>query len=151
MCVGSNSLFAPVSNTCGQVSSNRWLCGVNSRLRQRQCATIGAVESPDVPLEFKQSIRDYKEGIVITLSYPDGSKITLQQGGMVQGPRFHVNRIVTQSDTPDRLSRTEVDARSGTFSRLDIYKPKPPKGTSITWLELSRQTSGSMMFEASES
>lgn len=92
--------------------------------------------SLSVPSGFQESVRDYKEGVVIALSYPDGSEITLQQGGMMQDPHPDADQIVARSDSKDRLSRRGVDMRSGTFWRLDSYKQKLPKGTSITWLDL---------------
>lgn len=79
---------------------------------------------------------------MITLSYPDGSEITLQQGGMMQDPHPNADQIVTRSESRDRVSRRGADTRSGTFWRLDSYKQKLPKNTSITWLELFPPTVG---------
>ena len=90
-----------------------------------------------VPTDFQESTRDYREGIVITLSYSDGSAIALQQGGMMQEPTFDVDEVIKQSDGPNRVSRSGADSKSGTFWRLDSYKRRPPsKKASITWLEL---------------
>src|SRR5689334_7231312 len=41
-----------------------------------------------VPAGFKVENYDYREGIITTLVYQDGSRITLQSGGMYSLPLF---------------------------------------------------------------
>src|SRR5262249_23411738 len=58
-----------------------------------------------VPSGYKEETRNYTEGIVTYLHYPDSSYIILQHGGMfqvpmLQGPEYLVSKT---KDLPDRI------------------------------------------------
>lgn len=68
----------------------------------------------DVPRGFTSDTDNYREGIVTTLHYPDGSSIILQRGFMYRIPLFQ--------DEKDVLDSSAV--KSGTTVRRGHYKGK---------------------------
>jgi hypothetical protein len=70
-----------------------------------------------VPAGYKEETRSYVEGVLTTLTYPDGSYIVLHIGGMMKLPLF--------SEPTHRVSEEQVMAnrivRSGTVQNTNLF------------------------------
>jgi protein TonB len=83
-----------------------------------------------VPPEFSADTYNYKEGIVTTLHYSDGSKILLQSGGMYripmfQGPDFQLD---SSTESPTKTIRVGRIKDSALCWREDNFKMGPVNG-----------------------
>jgi hypothetical protein len=67
----------------------------------------------DVPIGFSADTWNYKEGIVTTLSYKDGSSIVLQRGLMYRIPMFQDPEDVVDSS----IEGNERTMRKGHYKR----------------------------------
>jgi hypothetical protein len=92
----------------------------------------------NVPAGFKIEIYDYREGVVTTLRYEDGSCITLQSGGMFRLPLFQGKEyaVISSTDLDGKTVRTGRSASGELCWREDNYKPKKATGKHISILAL---------------
>ena len=91
-----------------------------------------------VPAGFKVENYDYREGIVTTLVYQDGSRITLQSGGMYGLPLFKGAEytLISTEELPAKTVRVGRAANGTTCWRDDHYRPKTANGERISLLAL---------------
>jgi hypothetical protein len=91
-----------------------------------------------VPAGFKIEIHDYREGVVTTLRYEDGSRITLQSGGMFRLPLFQGEEyaLISSTDLDSKTVRVGRSTSGGLCWREDNYKPKKATGKHISMLAL---------------
>jgi hypothetical protein len=91
-----------------------------------------------VPTGFKVENYDYREGIVTTLVYEDGSRITLQSGGMYSLPLFQGPEYILTSteQLPQKTVRVGRSASRTACWREDNYRPKKANGKRISLLAL---------------
>src|SRR5690348_12139279 len=88
-----------------------------------------------VPTGFSSETSNYKEGIITTLSYRDGSRIILQYGGMIRIPLLQEGHFVEKTtDTTNRVTRKGRNSHADTCWREDGFKRKT--GRNATWLDL---------------
>jgi len=92
----------------------------------------------NVPAGFKVETYDYREGIVTTLQYEDGSHITLQSGGMFRLPLFQGEEypLISSTDLAAKIVRIGRSASGESCWREDNYKVKKAGGTHISLLAL---------------
>jgi hypothetical protein len=91
-----------------------------------------------VPAGFKVENYDYREGIVTRLVYQDGSRITLQSGGMYGMPLFKGAEyiLICTEELPAKTVRVGRAANGTTCWREDNYRPKTANGKRISLLAL---------------
>jgi hypothetical protein len=79
-----------------------------------------------VPAGFKVENYNYREGIVTTLLYRDGSRVTLQSGGMYRLPLFQGAEyvLISSTDQDAKTVRLGRSANGKTCWREDNYRPK---------------------------
>jgi hypothetical protein len=87
----------------------------------------------NVPAGFKLENYDYREGIVTTLHYADGSRITLQSGGMFRIPLFQGPEyvLISSTDLDEKIVRSGRSANGELCWREDNYRPKKVSGKRI--------------------
>jgi hypothetical protein len=105
-------LLALASVTCGAQSSGRDELTTFTVLKNRR----QRIASIRVPAGYKEETNSYAEGVFTTLSYPDGSYIVLQIGGMTKVPLFTEpkHRVFERRVFSDRI------VRGGTIQNTDL-------------------------------
>ena len=86
-----------------------------------------------VPRGFAADTYNYREGIVITLRYPDGAKILLQVGGMYRIPMLQdaENALISTKELDKKTIRLGRYSNSELYWREDNYKPVKTNGKSV--------------------
>jgi hypothetical protein len=79
-----------------------------------------------VPVGPAVEVYDYREGIVTTLRYRDGSSIVLQVGGMYRVPLFQEPdyKLVSSTESDTKTVRIGRSGDGDLHWREDNYKPK---------------------------
>jgi len=92
----------------------------------------------NVPAGFKVENYNYREGIVTTLVYQDGSRITLQSGGMYSLPLFQGAEyiLISSTELDGKTVRVGRSANGETWWREDEYSPKKANTKRISLLAL---------------
>lgn len=104
----------------------------------------------NVPAGFKVENYDYREGIITTLLYEDGSRVTLQSGGMFRLPLFQGDgySLISSTDLGGKTVRIGRSANGESCWREDNYKPKKVTGKRISLLGLFPPNVGYSMVPA---
>src|SRR5262245_31886374 len=86
-----------------------------------------------VPPGYKEQTENYKEGIITHPSYPDGSYIVLQHGGMYAIPIIRdTEHVVSKADDgTKRLVRRGSVRGTTLFWREDNFKRDPQKRNQV--------------------
>ena len=92
----------------------------------------------NVPAGFKVENYNYREGVVTTLAYQDGSRITFQSSGMYSLPLFHGAEyiLISSSESDAKIVRVGRSANGYSCWREDNYRPKKAIGPRISLLAL---------------
>ena len=92
----------------------------------------------NVPAGFRVENYNYREGIVTTLVYQDGSQITLQSGGMYSLPLFQGAEylLISSTELDGKTVRIGRSAKGDTCWREDEYRPKKANTKRISLLAL---------------
>jgi hypothetical protein len=92
----------------------------------------------NVPAGFKVENYNYREGLVTTLAYQDGSRITLQSGGMYSLPLFHDAEyiLISSTESDAKIVRVGRSANGDSCWREDNYRPKKAIDPRISLLAL---------------
>lgn len=86
--------------------------------------TLGSLE---VPTGYTAETENYLEGIVTRLSYPDGSSLVLQKGGLYRIPMFQDPEHVLDSSKPEEartVRRGHYRGRSRCWGEIDFAPSK---------------------------
>ena len=96
------------------------------------------IGSLNVPVGFKVENYDYREGVVTTLVYQDGSRIMLQSGGMYSLPLFQGAEyiLISSTESAEKTVRVGRCANGDSCWREDNYRPKKAIGPRISLLAL---------------
>ena len=92
----------------------------------------------NVPAGFKVENYNYREGLVTTLAYQDGSRITLQSGGMYSLPLYHDAEyiLISSTESDAKIVRVGRSANGDSCWREDNYRPKKAIDPRISLLAL---------------
>ena len=89
-----------------------------------------------VPSGFTIDRKNYKEGEITTLKYPDGSRIILHCGGMMNLPLLSGTHYLP-STTRHTALRDEIVGHTGNlYWREDDYVRQKPHGKFISFVEM---------------
>jgi hypothetical protein len=92
----------------------------------------------NVPRGFTAETYDYREGIVTTLRYGDGSFIILQAGGMYRLPLFQdkEHRLTSSKELNAKTIRIGQFVETSLWWREDDYKRGKLNGDAAGWFAL---------------
>ena len=92
----------------------------------------------NVPKGFMTETYDYREGIVTTLRYADGSFIVLQAGGMYRVPLFQdkEHRLVSSKELSAKTVRIGRFVDTSLCWREDNYKRGKLNADAVGWFAL---------------
>jgi hypothetical protein len=96
------------------------------------------IGSLNAPAGFKVENYDYREGVVTTLAYQDGSRIMLQSGGMYSLPLFWGAQyiLISSTESAAKIVRVGRSAKGDSCWREDSYRPKKAIGPRFSLLAL---------------
>ena len=102
------------------------------------------IGSLNAPAGFKVENYDYREGVVTTLVYQDGSRITLQSGGMYRLPLFRGAEyiLISSTESVTKTVRVGRSANGDSCWREDNYRPKKAIAPRISLLALFPPNAG---------
>ena len=102
------------------------------------------IGSLNTPAGFKVENYDYREGVVTTLVYQDGSRITLQSGGMYRLPLFRGAEyiLISSTESVTKTVRVGRSANGDSCWREDNYRPKKAIAPRISLLALFPPNAG---------
>jgi hypothetical protein len=83
----------------------------------------------NVPGGFAVEVYDYREGVVTTLHYADGSFVVLQAGGMYRIPLFQdpEHKLLSSTEQETKTTRAGKFVNSELCWREDNFKPRKHK------------------------